>query len=414
MTNRFEVAVESIAAGGDGVARANGLVVFVPRSAPGDVGIVDVAPRGSFARSEFAELLASSPQRVTPPCPHYTMDKCGGCQLQHIEYSSQLAAKSRIVTDAFRRIGARIVSEPEVSPSADQWRYRRKLTLALRRRGQWWTAGLHPYDDPGRIFPVDDCPITHESVISVWREVLSASSDFPYARELRGSVRLSLNTASFTLEGGNRWPNSGVFFDRVPSLTTLWWQKSRRERRLLHERPDGGVRAPGASFTQVNAGVAADLQARVVDLTLQHEPRTVVDAYSGLGDLAVGIAERQPAVEVCAIEMDVDAAAWTTRRLRVGSRCLVGRVENLLPQALPADVIILNPPRAGVDSRVTDTLVQTSPAPRAIIYVSCDPATLARDVRRLDRFRIASLQLFDMFPQTAHVETVCELVPGAP
>ena len=135
------VTVESIAAGGDGVARAEGFVVFVPRSAPGDVGVVDIAMRGSFARAEFVRLEKPAPSRVEPACPHYTTDKCGGCQLQHMEYDAQLEAKSGIIRDTMVRIGKRAIERPEVEPSPQQWRYRRKLTLAMQRSGARWIAG---------------------------------------------------------------------------------------------------------------------------------------------------------------------------------------------------------------------------------------------------------------------------------
>src|SRR4051812_12475276 len=105
------VTVESIAAGGDGVARAEGFVVFVPRSAPGDVGIVDIAMRGSFARAPFTELVRGSPSRVEPPCPHYTIDRCGGCQLQHLSYGAQLEAKGGIIRDSIERIGKRSLEQ---------------------------------------------------------------------------------------------------------------------------------------------------------------------------------------------------------------------------------------------------------------------------------------------------------------
>ncbi|HEY7861180.1 MAG TPA: hypothetical protein VIB98_07015, partial [Gemmatimonadaceae bacterium] len=118
-------------------------------------------------------------------------------------------------------------------------------------------------------------------------------------------------------------------------------------------------------------------------------------------------------VRVTAIELDGDASAYSSARLPAGSRSLSGKVEELLPQALPADVVVLNPPRTGIDGRVAELLDQGDPAPRAIVYVSCNPATLARDLARMPRYRIASLRAFDMFPQTAHVETVCELVPAA-
>jgi 23S rRNA (uracil1939-C5)-methyltransferase len=114
---------------------------------------------------------------------------------------------------------------------------------------------------------------------------------------------------------------------------------------------------------------------------------------------------------VTAIEVDDAAAAWCASRLPNGSRSIVARVEDVIATALPADVVLLNPPRAGVHGRVADVLNAATPAPRAIVYTSCDAATLSRDLRRLPAWRIASLKSFDMFPQTAHVETVCELVP---
>jgi 23S rRNA (uracil1939-C5)-methyltransferase len=405
------VDIESIAAGGDGVARAGGLVIFTPRTAPGDVAEVRITPRGRFARGELRAVVEPSPVRVDPPCPHYVRDHCGGCQLQHMRYEAQLEAKGRIIHDALRRIGRREVPVPEVRPSPSTWRYRRKLTLAMRRRGDAWIAGLHPYDAPGRVFALRDCPITDERVLAVWREIMEAADDLPRAAELRGAVRLddADGTASFVLEGGDRWPRSAEFFARVAALDTLWWVREGGERVLLHER--GARRAPGASFVQVNAGAASELRAYVAGQVLAHAPRTVVDAYAGLGDTAAALAA--PERQVTAIELDTAAAAWCAQRLPAGSRVIADRVEDALPTALPADVVILNPPRAGVDARVTSTLEQATLAPRAVIYVSCDPATLARDIARMPRWRIASLLAFDMFPQTAHVETVCELVPEA-
>jgi len=405
------VDIESIAAGGDGVARAGGLVIFTPRTAPGDVVEVRITPRGRFARGELRTVLEPSPVRVEPPCAHYVKDHCGGCQLQHVHYEAQLEAKGRIIRDTLRRIGRRDVPIPVVRPSPSTWRYRRKLTLAMRRRGDAWIAGLHPYDAPGRVFALRDCPITDERVLVVWREIMEATDDLPRAAELRGAVRLddADGSASFVLEGGDRWPRSVEFFARVAALDTLWWVREGGERVLLHER--GAVRAPGASFAQVNVGAASDLRAYVVGQALAYAPRTVVDAYAGLGDTAAALAA--PERQVTAIELDDAAAAWCAQRLPAGSRAIAGRVEDALSTALPADVVILNPPRAGVDARVTNTLEQATPAPRAVIYVSCDPATLARDLARMPRWRIASLLAFDMFPQTAHVETVCELVPEA-
>lgn len=403
-----ELTIESIAAGGDGVARDGGRVVFVPRTAPGDVAVVRlVEERERFARGRLVALRAPATARVEPPCPHYTDDDCGGCQLQHLAYASQLEAKRVIVRDALARIGRVAVEPPPTEASPRPWRYRRKLTLALRRRGPRWIAGLHPYHDPAGVFALDDCPITDERVVAIWREILGAGGLLPRATSLRGAVRLADGGASFVLEGGTRWNASETFFEAVPSLATLWWRREEGTPRLLHTR--GAVPGASASFAQVNEGVAARLRAHVLALADAHSPETVVDAYAGAGETAVPLAER--GARVTAIELDRAASAHSASLLPEGSRALAGRVEELLAEALPADLVIVNPPRTGVDARVTTLLAAAAPAPRAVVYVSCNPATLARDVARLPGWRVRSLKLFDMFPQTSHVETVCELVP---
>jgi 23S rRNA (uracil1939-C5)-methyltransferase len=411
------VHVDSIAAGGDGVARSNGLAVFVPRTAPGDVADITLERHGRFARGAVVSLVEPSPNRLTPPCVHYTRDRCGGCQLQHMTYESQLRAKRTIVLDAMQRIAKRDVDTLSVMPSPSAWRYRTKLTLALRWVGNRWLAGLHRYDDPDTVFQLEACPITDDRVLEIWREILRASTLLPRARQLRGAVRLTDDGASFLLEGATQWPGARELAARVPALTTVWWEAVGKRRRLLVDRrgsteheQDGGPKSPDASFTQVNAGAAKLLVAHVIALVMAHSPATVIDAYAGAGATAIGLAERR--VQVTAIELDAAAARWVASRLPQGSRSVVARVEEALDEVLPADVVILNPPRAGVDERVTASL-QAAPSTRAIVYVSCNPATLARDVLRLPRYRIASLTSFDMFPQTAHVETVCELVPEA-
>ena len=240
------VTVESIAAGGDGVARAEGFVVFVPRSAPGDVGVVDIAMRGSFARAPFSSFSTPAPSRVDPPCPHYTIDRCGGCQLQHMEYGAQLEAKGGIIRDSLVRIGKRAAEmeqAPRVEPSAQQWRYRRKLTLAMQRQGTRWIAGLHPYDSPRRIFALDDCPITDARVVALWKEIMAAQSMLPIASGLRGAVRIDGAGASFVLEGGDVWPTAPGFFDAVPSLNALWWIPEKKRRRLMQQRGDSNALA---------------------------------------------------------------------------------------------------------------------------------------------------------------------------
>jgi 23S rRNA (uracil1939-C5)-methyltransferase len=204
-----------------------------------------------------------------------------------------------------------------------------------------------------------------------------------------------------------QWPEGKAFAAACPSLSATWWVNDDGRRRLLLDRR--ARRDAGASFVQVNAEVAAALASRVEALVMAHAPATVIDAYAGTGDVAAALARR--GVEVAAIELDADASAASASRLAAPSRAIAAKVEDVLAGLLPADVVVLNPPRVGVDAGVTAALAGCVPRPRAIIYVSCDPATLSRDVLRLPGWRVASLDCYDMFPQTAHVETVCELVP---
>jgi 23S rRNA (uracil1939-C5)-methyltransferase len=160
----------------------------------------------------------------------------------------------------------------------------------------------------------------------------------------------------------------------------------------------------------VNAGVGALLHEYVLARTRAHRPERVIDAYSGSGATAIPLA--RTGVRVTAIELDREASARCAEALPEGSEAVTARVEDVLARALPADVVLINPPRTGVHEQVAAALEHAPTPPRALIYTSCDPATLGRDLARMPRYEIASIRTFDMFPQTAHVETVCELVPA--
>jgi 23S rRNA (uracil1939-C5)-methyltransferase len=329
-----------------------------------------------------------------------------------MSYSSQLRAKQRIVKDAVERIGKRKAEVAGVRESPSEWRYRSRLTLDMRRgtTGEW-VAGLHPYDNPARIFALADCPITDRVVVAVWREILANGALLPPVPSLRGSVRSTTDGPVFVLTGATRWSRAPAFFEALPALAALWWENDEGARRIVGDRrPQRSLQPPVASFSQVNKEVAVELRNHLVTTVLAHSPQSLVDGYSGAGESALAFAKR--GVRVTAIELDNDAARWCALRLPEGSVSVRARVEEALPKLLPADAVVLNPPRGGVDAAVTDALEKTPGKPRVIAYVSCNPATLARDISRLPSYRISSIAPFDMFPQTAHVETVCELVPG--
>jgi len=400
--------IESIAAGGAGVARVDGLVVFVPRTAPGDLAEFSYVKKDRLGHGRLRRLEVSSPARVAPRCRHYERDRCGGCQLQHITGEAQRDAKRQVVADAFARIARRPVAVPEVIASPAEWAYRNKLTLTMRRQGEHWTAGMHRWDDVDRVFALEECPITHPRVVAGWHEVMAGQSLLPRAPELRGAVRLAGDSLAFVLEGVSGWPRAHAFAERLSSFSVVRWID-------LDGRPhdviDAPTARPAASFEQVNPAMAERLHADVVALVRGLAPSVVVDAYAGAGDTAVALAGA--GVRVTAIELDREAATHAARRLAPPSTAVCARVEDVLALHLPADVVILNPPRGGVDPRVCDALESPPDGarPAAVVYVSCNPATLARDVARLPSYGVAQVQPYDMFPQTAHVETVCLLVP---
>lgn len=407
---RVSLHVDSLAAGGDGVGRVDGLVVFTPRTAPGDRIGVTVAVEGRIGRGTLVEVEQPSADRVVATCAHYkSPDRCGGCQWQHVAIEAQREAKRRMVQDAFARIGRRTVDLPSIRGGAP-WRYRRALTLAIRRRGDRVWAGMRAHDDSEAVFALDDCHITEPRVVATWRAILAAAAHLPAGPRLRGTVRWLEAEPGFVLEGGESWPALDAFLAAVPSLGAVWWQAEGRRRRLVADRRAAAV--PAASFAQVNAEVAAWLHETVVSRVLAFAPATAVDAYSGAGETAARLAAA--GVAVTAIELDDEASAFAASRLSAPSRAVAATVEAALPAALPADVVVLNPPRAGVSPSVTQWLARPGGGggTRGIVYVSCDPATLARDVGRLTGWRVASLECFDMFPQTAHVETLCVLEPA--
>ena len=407
MTRTLEI--QSLAAGGDGVARDDGLVVLTPRTAPGDRIEAEVEVQGRVGRGRLTRVVRPGTTRVEPRCAHFAPpDRCGGCQLQHVDIAAQREEKARMVRDAFQRIARREVALPEVVGGAP-WRYRRSLTLAIRRDGARTWAGMRAFDDPEAVFSLTDCEITDPAVLAAWRMILEQSSTLPGGDRLRGTVRMLPAGPAFMLEGGTEWPALGRFLDALASLAAVWWQPQGKRRRLVADRRTGA--GPGASFVQVNAEIATQMQSHLLAVAAKSAPRTVLDGYSGAGDTAVALAAA--GASVAAVELDEEASAFAATRLRPPSRAIAARVEDMIVRLLPVDLVVLNPPRAGVDSRVCAAIVAATPRPRAVLYVSCDPATLARDVGRLTGWRVAGLRCFDMFPQTAHIETVCELVPEA-
>lgn len=413
------VAIDAIAAGGDGVGRVDGMAAFIPRTAVGDVIEASLVSHGRFARGHITQMITPSNNRVAPQCMHYDGDYCGGCQLQHMSESAQHDAKALVVRDTLRRIGKRQVEVPDITRSPKAWDYRQKLTLTLVRNSatRQWVGGLHPLGQADEVFALEECRITAPAIVAAWHAVRAASALLPDGSSLRITFRLvpDSDRVAITVAGGSTWKDWKQFASRVSSLAALWWISADDERSELIA-PESAFQSTAVNFVQVNPSMAPVMHDHVVARVMSFAPRHVVDAYAGTGDLTLALV--QQGVTVSAIEWDHAAVALLRDQLPAGSAALAAPVEEVIERAMfdPAmpDVVVLNPPRVGVQAFVTNTLeANAKNGIKAIVYVSCDPATLARDLSRLPSWRIQELQCFDMFPQTAHVETVCVLIPEA-
>jgi 23S rRNA (uracil1939-C5)-methyltransferase len=409
--------INTIAAGGDGVGRVDGMAVFIPRTAPGDVVDATVVTHRRFARGRVDRIVTSSPVRVLPLCQHYDRDDCGGCQLQHVSASAQLLAKAQIVRDTISRIGKREIPLPDIEPSPRAWDYRQKLTLSLVRNEvtDAWMGGLHRLNEPTQIFELEECRISSPSLVATWHAVRAVSHLLPNGNALRLTLREADDAThvAITVTGGSAWPSATPFVHAISTLAALWWISDSGERVELVS-PDNSSGNTAANFVQANASLAPALHQHVLREVRAFRPESVVDAYAGTGALSLDLA--QEGVAVTAIEWDASAAAFMRAHLPASSTVLEAPVEGVIDRALyqPSvpQVVVLNPPRVGTHPDVTSALdAQVRSGVRAIVYVSCDPATLARDLTRLPNWRILSVRCFDMFPQTAHVETVCVLIP---
>lgn len=421
-TDAAVVEITGIGAEGAGVGRLpDGVAVFVHRTAPGDLAEVRVTERRPrWARARLVALRRPGPDRRPAPCPYY--DRCGGCTLEHLAYPAQLRVKARRVADALRRIGRVDVAPPEVVPSPEEFRYRNRVAFTLVRLGAGRVvAGFHELEDPGRVVDVDGaCLLLEPALAASWDALRGTwgrdARRLPAGERLRLTLRATADgRATLLVEGGTTEGDPATLLDAVPALAAIRWRpRPGAPAALLAGEgavPEvwGGesILLGGTAFLQVNRGAAALLEAHVLRLAGEVRGSRVVDAYCGVGLYARRLAAAG-AVAV-GIELDEGAVAEARRLALPGASFRAGDVAALLPEALPADLAILNPPRTGVAEAVTRALLATPPA--RILYVSCDPATLARDVARLSsRYRVHSVTCFDLFPQTAHVETVAELV----
>jgi len=434
---------------GDGTGRHGGLAVFVPGAIPGDrVRATITAQKPSFARASLEEILVPSPDRVVPPCPVYT--RCGGCQLQHMDYRAQLLVKQRLVAAALRRVGG--LDDVAVRPTigaTDPWHYRNKaqfpIGAATGARGHvaggLYARGTH------EIIDFDDCLIQHpvnNAILAAAKDLIARYGIPPYdERTGTGVVRHVLARVSsgtgqamaVLVTNGPGLPHARELardlMATVPAVKSVQ-QNINPQRtnvilgettRLVAGEPyitdtigELRFRISPRSFFQVNPAQTVRLYQQALAYAELQPGDTVLDAFCGTGTItlflarhagrAIGIEEVPEAV--------ADARANAALNHIENVEFVTGKVEEELPRlaasGLRPDVIVLDPPRAGVDRRALEAMAAMGP--RRLVYISCHPATLARDLAVLATagYRTAEVQPVDMFPHTRHIEAVALLV----
>ncbi len=436
----YEIPIFSLGTSGEGVGRYDDFTVFVPNALPGETvrAVIDDVKK-SYARGHVVKIVKASKDRVTPPCPIY--DQCGGCQLMHLDYMAQLRAKRQQVIDAITRIGKQ--RDVDVLPTlgaATPWNYRNNMQFPVGREKGKTVIGCFAQGSHA-IIDTTDCRIQaqgNNAIVNAVRDVVeklnisvynedrhtgvlrhvmgrvgldgdmvvlvTATEKLPHERELVKLLRARLPHVVSIQQNIQTYHNN-VILGRETKL--LWGRptiKDRIGRLQFHISP--------RSFFQVNTAQAEVLYSKALEYANLTGEETVIDAYCGTGTITLFLAQKaREAYGVEIVKPAIQDAKKNARDNNVkNATFLVGDATAVLPrlahQGIRADVVVVDPPRAGCTPVVLQTFANMHPD--RIVYVSCNPASLARDLKILDElgYHAEKVQPVDMFPMTSHVESV--------
>ena len=436
----YPARIEGYASGGEGVARIEGMAVFVKGALRGERADVFIEHIGhSAAWGHVDKLLEPSPARVEPDCPYY--GSCGGCQFRHMTYAEELEAKRRRVEDALRRIGGAQIPVPVIHGADCTERYRNKVQFPVADGAVGYYQGR-----THRVVDIDDCLLQPEldtacrAAFREWMErfhvpayqektgrglirhlflrtnsagealccVVANGGELPHEEELVDALRAAAPGLAGVVLSVNRKKTNVILGD---AFRTLWG------RDWLEEELCGHVfRLSVPSFFQVNRAQTQVLYRRALDFAALSGRETGVELYCGTGTISLTLAER--AGQVIGVEVTPQAVADArenarrsgledkTRFMCGDAAALAAKLEQ---EGVRPDVVVVDPPRKGLAPEGVDVIARMAPA--RVVYVSCDPATLARDVKRFGAlgYAPARAEAVDLFPRTQHVETIALL-----
>ncbi|MGA7853089.1 MAG: 23S rRNA (uracil(1939)-C(5))-methyltransferase RlmD [Candidatus Acidiferrales bacterium] len=431
----MDITIEKLIYGGEGLAHHEGATVFVPFVLPGERAAIEaVEQKKKFVRGRVEQILQASPERIAARCPHFGL--CGGCDYQHIPYEAQLRYKSEILRETLRRLGkiewtGEIVNHASSSP----WAYRNRAQWKVRpleaESAEGGDGGAASSDKLGigyfranstALCAVEDCSIVSPLLLKTLlalREALAAGALPRGLREIEAFVDASdsklLLTATFAGFPSRAAEHAETFRRVVPEIASLLFHDPSHDRMELFgpgflEYETGGIgyRVGHFSFFQVNRFLVDELAREVVER--EEAGRLALDLFAGVGLFSVPLAARFERV----ISVESNPAATRDLETNVRGRGTIevrtAEVERFVERTKDRpDLVVLDPPRAGVTPEAIQRIVRIGPA--RITYVSCDPPTLARDLALFVKggYDCSEIHLFDLFPQTFHMESVVRL-----
>lgn len=428
--NLVTITIEKLVDGGSGLGRWEGRVVFVPGVCPGeDVRARITTVKKSYAEAELEAVLKPSPDRIPPPCPVF--EECGGCQWQHLAAAAQLRAKVGILRENLGRIGK--LGEPNLLlplPSPRGFEYRTRIQLKTDFTKDRSTLGFHT-EKTHRVVPIETCAIANLILNRALAALRSLFSD-PAARP-PGLTDIHLHLARATGELLVRFfsedkPPEQIelffkkFADTMPETVGQVYTSSNGRRRvrgrdyLIDRFKNVPFRISDRSFAPVNSDLIEPLIDTVRTFAHPTPLESVLELHCGIGTFGIFLAREASALtgfdenEVAIGDANYNAKQQGLTNCRFTAKPVVRAVRDLANEKKMFNCVVMDPPREGVDRKTLEALVRLNPS--RIVYVSCDPATLARDLKILtdNGFRTGRIQPIDLFPQTYHLETVAELI----
>ncbi|NSL53280.1 23S rRNA (uracil(1939)-C(5))-methyltransferase RlmD [Calidifontibacillus erzurumensis] len=440
-----DVVFEDLTSEGAGVAKVDGYPIFVPNGLPGEEAQIKVLKvKKSYGYGKILEFYTKSPDRMEPPCSIYK--QCGGCQLQHMTYEAQLKFKHKQVKEVLARIGKLedVIVHPVLGMS-DPWKYRNKSQVPIGEREGGLVAGFYQ-ERSHRIINMDHCLIqadendrviqgvkriaekygikayneeTHTGTLrhivarygrktkDVMVVLITRTEELPNRKKIVEDIHKSFPEVKSIIQNINPKRTNVIFGEQTK---VLWGDEY-----LYDFIGDIKFAISARSFYQVNPEQTKVLYDKALEYANLSGEETVIDAYCGIGTISLFLAKK--AKMVYGVEIVPEAIEDANRNAKLNGTTnvgfAVGKAEEVIPawheQGINADVIVVDPPRKGCDSELLNTIIAMKP--KRVVYVSCNPATLARDLQILDAggFKTIEVQPVDMFPHTAHVE-VCALI----